>query len=167
VPQGGSLELNSQTPLQLGVTCWRTLVTYVPQTRVHPPGTPAEFYFSVQVLISSCWMIDSFGCLVHHCGKLKELIGVSEHGKRSCTQQFKAQRGRPRGDLPALIHRLGLEQSVLNQPWTQLSVRTPCTAVDLGLSELCMVCCKHLCCNCATKWWHAVAAILAWLPQGA
>lgn len=38
-------------------------------------------------------------------------------------QQFKAQRGRPRGDLPALIYRLGLEQSVLNQPWTQLSVR--------------------------------------------
>lgn len=48
--QGGTLELNSKTPLQLGVTCWRTLVTYVPQTRVHPPGTPAEFYFSVQVL---------------------------------------------------------------------------------------------------------------------
>ncbi|GAB4820659.1 hypothetical protein N2152v2_007705 [Parachlorella kessleri] len=36
-------------------------------------------------------------------------------------QQFKAQRGRPRGDLPALIHDLGLEQEVLNQPWTQLS----------------------------------------------
>jgi hypothetical protein len=48
--QGGTLELNGKTPLQLGVTCWRTLVTYVPQTRVHPPGTPAEFYFSVQVL---------------------------------------------------------------------------------------------------------------------
>lgn len=47
--QGGSLELNGKTPLELGVTCWRTLVTYVPQTRVHPPGTPAEFYFSVQV----------------------------------------------------------------------------------------------------------------------
>jgi hypothetical protein len=50
--QGGSLELNGKTPLQLGVTCWRTLVTYVPQTRVHPPGTPAEFYFSVQVLMN-------------------------------------------------------------------------------------------------------------------
>lgn len=47
--QGGTVELNGQTPLQLGVTRWRTLVTYVPQTRVHPPGTPAEFYFSVQV----------------------------------------------------------------------------------------------------------------------
>lgn len=47
--QGGSLTLNGQTPLQLGVTKWRTLVTYVPQTRVHPKGTPAEFYFAAQV----------------------------------------------------------------------------------------------------------------------
>jgi ABC-type iron transport system FetAB ATPase subunit len=38
-------------------------------------------------------------------------------------QQFGAQRGRPRGDLPALVHDLGLEQSVLNQPWAELSVR--------------------------------------------
>ena len=37
-------------------------------------------------------------------------------------QQFKAQRGRPRGDLPGLIYKLGLEQSLLNQPWPQLSV---------------------------------------------
>lgn len=36
-------------------------------------------------------------------------------------QQFRAQHGRPRGDLPALIHDLGLEQGVLNQPWTELS----------------------------------------------
>ena len=42
-------ELDGQTPLQLGVTKWRTLVTYVPQTRVHPKGTPSEFYFTVQV----------------------------------------------------------------------------------------------------------------------
>ena len=33
------------------------------------------------------------------------------------------QRGRPRGDLPALVHQLGLEQAVLNQPWVELSVR--------------------------------------------
>jgi ABC-type iron transport system FetAB ATPase subunit len=38
-------------------------------------------------------------------------------------QQFKAQRARPRSDLPALVHDLGLEQGVLNQPWAQLSVR--------------------------------------------
>ena len=33
------------------------------------------------------------------------------------------QRGRPRSDLPTLVHLLGLEQSVLNQPWVELSVR--------------------------------------------
>ena len=38
-------------------------------------------------------------------------------------QQFKAQRGRPRDDLPTLVHKLGLDQGVLNQPWTELSVR--------------------------------------------
>lgn len=37
-------------------------------------------------------------------------------------QQFASQKGRPRGDLPALVHELGLEQAVLNQPWTELSV---------------------------------------------
>ena len=37
-------------------------------------------------------------------------------------QRFAAQKGRPRGDLPALIHELGLNQSVLNQSWTDLSV---------------------------------------------
>ncbi|EFJ52029.1 hypothetical protein VOLCADRAFT_72992, partial [Volvox carteri f. nagariensis] len=36
-------------------------------------------------------------------------------------QRFGSQRGRPRGDLPALIHSLGLEQSVLNQQWGELS----------------------------------------------
>ncbi len=50
-------------------------------------------------------------------------------------QQFKAQRGRPRGDLPALIHRLGLEQSVLNQPWTQLSVCNRLNTCNLSLYD--------------------------------
>jgi len=36
-------------------------------------------------------------------------------------QNFAAQRGRPRGDLPHLVHYLGLEQIVLNQKWSQLS----------------------------------------------
>ncbi|GLC33448.1 hypothetical protein PLESTB_000076700 [Pleodorina starrii] len=36
-------------------------------------------------------------------------------------QRFAAQRARPRGDLPALIHDLGLEQVVLNQQWGELS----------------------------------------------
>ncbi|MEW5297272.1 MAG: hypothetical protein WDW36_000492 [Sanguina aurantia] len=36
-------------------------------------------------------------------------------------QQFAAQKGRPRGDLPSLVHDLGLEQAVLNQNWSELS----------------------------------------------
>ena len=55
-------------------------------------------------------------------------------------QQFAAQRGRPRGDLPALVHALGLEQLVLNQPWTELSVGDS-TAV-LGLPKLLSPLCK-------------------------
>jgi hypothetical protein len=45
-------------------------------------------------------------------------------------QQFASQKGRPRGDLPTLVHELGLEQVVLNQAWTQLSVKRV-----LGLME--------------------------------
>ncbi|GIL83096.1 hypothetical protein Vretimale_11389 [Volvox reticuliferus] len=37
------------------------------------------------------------------------------------SQRFSAQRARPRGDLPALVHALGLEQLVLNQQWNELS----------------------------------------------
>lgn len=40
-------------------------------------------------------------------------------------QQFKAQKGRPRSDLPAIIHDLGLEPGVLNQQWSELSVSPP------------------------------------------
>jgi ABC-type iron transport system FetAB ATPase subunit len=36
-------------------------------------------------------------------------------------QRFASQRKRPRGDLPQLIHYVGLEQSVLNQPFHTLS----------------------------------------------
>uniref|UniRef100_A0A7S1WYX0 ABC transporter domain-containing protein n=1 Tax=Tetraselmis chuii TaxID=63592 RepID=A0A7S1WYX0_9CHLO len=36
-------------------------------------------------------------------------------------QRFESQKGRSRGDLPALIHEMGLEQLVLNQPWVELS----------------------------------------------
>lgn len=39
-------------------------------------------------------------------------------------QKFTSQRGRERGDLPALVFQLGLEQVVLNQPWAELSVGT-------------------------------------------
>lgn len=36
-------------------------------------------------------------------------------------QRFRSQRKRLRGDLPAIAAELGLEQSVLLQPWTELS----------------------------------------------
>jgi hypothetical protein len=45
-------------------------------------------------------------------------------GMSGVPQQFKAQKGRPRGDLPTITRALGLDpQVVLNQPWTELSVR--------------------------------------------
>ena len=48
------------------------------------------------------------------------------------SQHFKAQRGRPRGDLPALIAELGLEQGVLNQPWVELSVSKGAACMHLA-----------------------------------
>lgn len=78
-----SLFLDGKTPEQIGITNWRSLTSYVSQSRAGYLETPAAFYFKVQ--------------------------------------NFGAQRGRPRGDLPQLIHYLGLEQTVLNQKWSQLS----------------------------------------------
>lgn len=43
-------------------------------------------------------------------------------------QQLGAQRQRPRGDLPSLVHEMGLEQRVLHQQWGELSVRGLCFA---------------------------------------
>lgn len=86
IPQQGkqqSLFLDGDTPEQIGITRWRSLTSYVSQSRAGYLETPAAFYFKVQ--------------------------------------NFGAQRGRPRGDLPQLIHYLGLEQTVLNQKWSQLS----------------------------------------------
>ena len=63
------IELDGKTPLQLGVTKWRTLVTYVPQTRVQPKGTPSEFYFTVQVRekLGCCTRPLGNGCTVLSC----------------------------------------------------------------------------------------------------
>ena len=53
------------------------------------------------------------------------------------------QRGRHRGDLPALVHQLGLEQAVLNQPWVELSVRC-CLPACLALRlPTCVPPCTH------------------------
>lgn len=37
-------------------------------------------------------------------------------------KNFEAQRGRPKGDLPRLVNAVGLEQMVLTQQWSELSV---------------------------------------------
>lgn len=37
-------------------------------------------------------------------------------------QSFCSQQDRPRGDLPALVHELGLDAGVLEQQWSELSV---------------------------------------------
>ena len=51
--QAGTLTLDEETPQHLGVPQWRSLVTYVPQSRVQPKGTPSELYFTAQVSRSS------------------------------------------------------------------------------------------------------------------
>lgn len=78
------LLLDGENPAHIGITKWRTLITYVSQSRAGFTDTPAAFYFKVQ--------------------------------------KFAAQRGRAREDLPQLIHYLGLEQNILEQPWSTLSV---------------------------------------------
>ena len=71
--QGGLVELDGTTPLQLGVTKWRTLVTYVPQTRVHPKGTPSEFYFTVQVDLHPHSVL---------LGRIADVVDTSAHPDR-------------------------------------------------------------------------------------
>jgi hypothetical protein len=112
--QGGTLLLNGKTPEQWGVPNWRTQVTYVPQNRTQQKGTPSELYFAAQV------GVDSLQCSRLMCEPSATILICKYRPVR--LQQFKAQRGRPRGDLPALIAELGLEQGVLNQPWAELSV---------------------------------------------
>jgi putative ABC transport system ATP-binding protein len=61
-------------------------------------------------------------------------------------QSFASQRARPRGDLPALIYQLGLEQEVLNQEWSQLSVSLR-SAPGPGQSRLPAQPCRALRCS--------------------
>ncbi len=59
-------------------------------------------------------------------------------------QQLGAQRQRPRGDLPSLVHEMGLEQRVLQQQWGELSVSGVCHSAQL-------------CCICNGPAWSAPA----------
>lgn len=48
--QGGSLSLDGKSPLQLGIPRWRSLVTYVHQTRVPLKGTPSDLFEAAEGL---------------------------------------------------------------------------------------------------------------------
>ena len=128
--QDGTLLLNGKTPEELGVPQWRTQVTYVPQSRTQQKGTPSELYYQAQVVGFFCM---SSASLLYSTSppfssrsrktpaKISSSMSLCQYS-HVLVQQFKAQRGRPRGDLPALVAGLGLEQRVLNQPWVELSV---------------------------------------------
>ena len=92
-------------------TCSSTITCY---TQQHP-----ALWKTLQALVRSM----KLQCLqVLHCPQTR----VSAKGTPSelyfAAQQLQAQKGRPRGDLPALIQQFGLEQGILNQPWPELSV---------------------------------------------
>ena len=97
-------------------TCSSTIICY---TQQHP-----ALWKPIQAWVRS--MKDQSQCLqVLHCPQTR----VSAKGTPSelyfAAQQLQAQKGRPRGDLPALIQQFGLEQGILNQPWPELSVSLP------------------------------------------
>lgn len=80
-------------------------------------------------------------------------------------QGFAAQQGRPRGDLAALVHDLGLDPAVLDQGWSELSVRGCTSTYAACLSYLWIACqtsnnrctVSTHCAFCATvrtKWWY-------------
>jgi ABC-type oligopeptide transport system ATPase subunit len=128
--QGGTLTLDSKTPGDFGIPTWRSRITYIPQSRISPKGTPSELFYVAQVCLLI--MEDPLSAAAETPRYDKSVCGLGPSqcsiGRRTakqsmplCVQQFSAQRRRPRGDLPALVHALGLEQAVLNQPWTELS----------------------------------------------
>jgi hypothetical protein len=134
--QGGTLTLDSKSPADLGIPVWRSRITYIPQSRISPKGTPSELFYVAQVYCcTQLWPFGSYTSLLDggppvqkffmHCFLTMLTtngVGQESTATLSLVQQFSAQRRRPRGDLPALVHALGLEQLVLNQPWTELSV---------------------------------------------
>lgn len=83
---------------------------------IHPPGVITFDNHTPEELGTTKWR--SLICYVFQQrigfpGTPSELYFKAQH--------FKSQRGRARLDLPAIIHQLGLEQSVLTQPWSSLS----------------------------------------------
>ena len=124
--QGGTLTLDGKAPGEFGIPAWRSRITYIPQSRISPKGTPSELFYIAQVKScpnNQCFKVGFSPNSPENSHRFDSLCG---HGMRCqpcspCVQQFSAQRRRSRGDLPALVHALGLEQAVLNQAWTELS----------------------------------------------
>ena len=89
------------------------------------PTTAAAPLPSVQLndKTPSEWGVPKWRALVNYVHQSRVPRAGTPAELHFAAQQFVAQRGRPRGDLPAIIAELGLDQGVLNQPWTQLSVR--------------------------------------------
>lgn len=51
-------------------------------------------------------------------------------------QKFASQKGRRRGDLPAIVFQLGLEQAVLNRRWVELSVKPSFNALVCNFKSI-------------------------------
>lgn len=156
----GALTLAGRAPEEWGLPRWRSLVAYVHQSRVQHRGTPAELYFALQQFKAQVR-----GVAVHALGRegavqaMQAMLGCLPRIKLSCPRPDACddvplcqQRGRARGDLPALVHQLGLEQGVLNQPWVELSVSCPPCPSCLLHACRCAFClllaalsCLHVC----------------------
>lgn len=94
--EGGQLLLHgNQSPSDVGIPCWRAQVMYVHQQRVSYPGTPLQLFERVQQFASQ--------------KSRRSQHGPGQHGPGS------------EADLGQLVEHMGLDQSVLSQPWSQLS----------------------------------------------
>ena len=98
---------------------WRASVAHTGYLRSTEPHTAERHAIGI--------VFSGTGAIPGHAFKLsgssKYAVSATAHTNgRMSVQHFKAQRGRPRGDLPAIVAALGLEQRVLNQPWVELSV---------------------------------------------
>jgi hypothetical protein len=80
-------------------TVWARQVMYVHQQRVSYPGTPLQLFERVQQFASQ--------------KSRRSQHGPGQHGPGS------------EADLGQLVEHMGLDQSVLSQPWSQLSVSGP------------------------------------------
>lgn len=65
--------------------------------------------------------IPKWRSLVTYVFQQRVSFGGTPQALYTSIQNFSSQRGRPRRHLPSIINQLGLEESVLHQPWSELS----------------------------------------------